>query len=72
MSQLQKASNIKEIYKQFDNQKPLNIEDESFYEEIYCEVVEDLRTELELNDNPSKTFYVSGQSGSGKSTALNF
>ena len=72
MSQLKKATNIKEIYQQFDNEKPLEIEDIEFYIDIYCEVIKDLRVELELNDNYSKTLYISGQSGSGKSTALNF
>lgn len=67
-----KATNIREVHKVFIP-KPLTLEDgKEFYVDIYKEDLEKLGIDLELNDDFSKTFYVTGQSGNGKTTALNF
>ena len=43
-----------------------------FYVDIYHKDLLNLRKNLKLNRIPDKSFFVTGQSGNGKSTALNF
>ncbi len=69
---LKKAVNMIEAYQVFEIQKPLDENDKEFYVDIYKDDLNTLRKNLFLNRIPQKTFFVTGQSGNGKSTALNF
>ncbi|MCK9372900.1 MAG: hypothetical protein M0P91_06855 [Sulfuricurvum sp.] len=69
---MQKCTNIEEIARAFDGQKPLSVAERDFYVSIYDDKIERLRTEILINRIPTKTFYVCGQLGNGKSTALAF
>lgn len=70
---LKKAVTIEEAYQVFDTQNPLSPEDNNeFYIDIYKKDLLNLRKDLFLNVIPDKSFFVTGQSGNGKSTALNF
>lgn len=69
---LKKAENMVEAYQVFETQKPLTKDDLEFYVELYKKDISKLRKELILNPIPNKSFFVTGQSGNGKSTALNF
>ena len=67
-----KASTITEIAQQFDPSKVLTLEDKDFHEDIYRSTIDPLKTKLIVNQIPTKTFYLCGQIGMGKSTALNY
>ena len=69
---LKKARTIEEAYQVFETQKPLNQDNKEFYVDIYHQDLLNLRKDLVLNLIPDKSFFVTGQSGNGKSTALNF
>ncbi|MDL1964951.1 MAG: hypothetical protein LWW98_11640 [Deltaproteobacteria bacterium] len=69
---LKKATTIEEAYQVFDTQNPLDQVNKEFYVDIYHEDLLKLRKDLVLNLIPDKSFFVTGQSGNGKSTALNF
>lgn len=69
---LKKAKNIIEAYEVFETQHPLEAKDKDFYVDIYQKDITNLRKALIFNSIPDKTFFVTGQSGNGKSTALNF
>lgn len=69
---MQKCTNIEEIARAFDGQKPLSVAERDFYVSIYDDKIDRLRTEILINRIPTKTFYVCGQLGNGKSTALAF
>ncbi len=57
----------------FETQKPLDQEeDEEFYVDIYKNDLNNLRKRLITNSIPHNSFFLTGQSGNGKSTALNF
>lgn len=71
--ELKKAATIEEAYQVFETNVPLNREqNREFYVDIYHKDLLNLRKELKLNQIPDKSFFVTGQSGNGKSTALNF
>lgn len=67
------ATNIKEIKKNFrHNQRFLPAEDENVYEDsLFGEQMRKLSQNIEDSDINYDTFYITGQSGNGKSTALN-
>lgn len=67
---MKKAETIKEIYKAFAPEKFLNKEDEAFYVDLYKRDLRRFVNELEENDIPTKSFFIAGQSGNGKSTIL--
>ncbi len=69
---MNKARDIKGVYNVFETQRPLEITQSEFYIELFKDTVEHLAIELDFNEEPNKTFYVTGQVGNGKSTALNF
>jgi len=67
-----KASNIIEIAQQFDPSQVLTTEDKDFHQNIYDTTINPLKTKLLLNQIPTKTYFLCGQIGMGKSTALNY
>ncbi len=67
-----KASNIIEIAQQFDPLQVLTTEDKDFHQNIYDTTINPLKTKLLLNQIPTKTYFLCGQIGMGKSTALNY
>ncbi len=66
---MKKASTIKEIFNIFDPQKYLEQNTKSYYVDIYKDFTDDLNDRLELSDG-EETIFVAGQSGNGKSSAL--
>jgi hypothetical protein len=52
--------------------KAIEKKQSDLYVPIYDEEIKDLRQRLMLSELENQTFYLAGQSGSGKSTALNF
>ena len=66
------AQNLEELYKNFTPSKYLTQEEKEFYIDLYGNKIKKLERQLLLSENRQETFYVSGQSGSGKTTALHF
>ena len=66
---MKKASTIKEIFNIFDPQKYLEYDTKDYYEPIYKDFTDDLNDRLELS-NSQETIFIAGQSGNGKSSAL--
>ena len=66
---MKKASTIKEIFNIFDPQKYLEYDTKDYYEPIYKDFTDDLNDRLELSDS-QETIFIAGQSGNGKSSAL--
>ncbi|MEA3353862.1 MAG: hypothetical protein U9Q33_08615 [Campylobacterota bacterium] len=67
-----KATNIVEIAQQFDPSKVLTKDDKDFHQNIYENTMKPLKTKLLINQIPTKTYFLCGQIGMGKSTALNY
>ncbi len=69
---MKKAANINEFANNLIPENFLKPEDKDFYVPIYADILEVLRN-MVLNDQvESQTFFVAGQAGTGKTTALNF
>ena len=69
---MQPAKNIKEIKQVFRfNDKYLNEEDKDFYVNLYEKDMRKLEIDIEDSQIHYDTFYITGQSGNGKSTAVN-
>lgn len=68
---MKKATNIEEIYDVFAPEKFLKKDDIAFYVDLYGDKFKEFVTALKYNKVPSKTFFIAGQSGNGKSTVLN-
>ena len=66
---MKKANTIKEIYNIFDPQQYLNSTTKDYYVSVYEDFTDDLSSRLELSDT-QETIFVAGQSGNGKSSAL--
>lgn len=66
------ASNLLELYKNLTPSRFLTKEEKEFYVGVYDEKISLLRLDLLLQESNKLTVYVSGQSGSGKTTALHF
>jgi len=69
---MQKASNLIEVSQIFDPQKALTRDDKEIHTDIYQNIIKTLKTKILINQVPSKTFFIYGQAGMGKSTALNY
>lgn len=73
MEQKIKISNsVEDIAKYFDGGIALSGDKSDFYEELFKEEVKQLTMRLSNEQNPKATYYALGQSGSGKTTTLNF
>lgn len=68
---MKKATSIKEIYSVFAHEKFLKETDKEFYVDLYGSDFKKFVIALENNEITSKTFFIAGQSGNGKSTVLN-
>jgi len=68
---MKKAETIEEVYHIFAPEKYLTKEDKDFYVNLYGEKLNRFVTALKFNQIPSKTFFIAGQSGNGKSSVLN-
>jgi len=66
------AKTLKELYNNLDPLEFLTKENAHFYVPVYEETIDEIRRDLIWSDNPMHSIYLSGQSGSGKTTALNF
>lgn len=69
---MKKATNIKELTENLNPLQPLSKEDENVYVPIYDNILDSLRDMIINEQLPNQTFFVTGQEGTGKSTALNF
>jgi len=69
---MKKATTIHELADNLDPSLPLGKEDKDIYVPIYNDILSKLRDRV-INDKlESRTLFVAGQSGTGKTTALNF
>lgn len=68
---MKKATSIDEIYSVFAHEKSLKKEDKDLYVNLYEKDLKRFVNALIKNQIPTKTFYIAGQSGNGKSTILN-
>ena len=66
-----KATTIKEIFGNFAQEKYLDVETQEFYVNLYSKDLQRFVTALKDNQIPSKSFFIAGQSGNGKSSVLN-
>ena len=66
-----KASSIKDIYNVFIHEEYLQEKNEDFYVPLYQRQLKKFITALMQNMIPSKSFFIAGQSGNGKSSVLN-
>lgn len=70
---MRKATNLIELFKVLVPSNYLGPDrDPEFYVKVYEDKLDTLRFSIQYDPNPQKTFYVTGQSGTGKTTALNF
>jgi len=69
---MKKAESLQDIKRVFRyNDKYLAEEDANVYENLYARSMKKLELEIEDSEIHYDTFYITGQSGNGKSTALN-
>ncbi|MEM7660130.1 MAG: hypothetical protein AAF399_28735, partial [Bacteroidota bacterium] len=66
------ASNLIELFQNLVPSQYLTPADKELYVPIYEQTLKDLRFSILTNPLPTQTFYVAGQTGTGKTTALNF
>jgi len=69
---MKRANNIIELFQNLNPIVFLKPEDTEFYVPLYEEEIGEIKVELLHGLGNYKTIYVSGQPGSGKTTALNF
>lgn len=69
---MQKAANINELANNLIPENFLKPEDKDVYVPIYAEILEVLRNMVIDDQVESQAFFVAGQAGTGKTTALNF
>ncbi len=67
---MKKATTIKEIYSVFAHEKFLKADDKDFYVDLYETDFKRFVVALKNNEIPSKAFFIAGQSGNGKSSAV--
>ena len=67
---MKKAETIEEIYKVFAPEIFLTKDDLGFYVDLYKDDLKIFITALKYNQIPTKSFFIAGQSGNGKSTVL--
>ncbi|MEM7179531.1 MAG: hypothetical protein AAF518_01355 [Spirochaetota bacterium] len=68
---VKKATNLKELRNAF-LPDPLTTDKSEYYVDIYSKQIEKLRISILTSESQRETFYIAGQIGTGKSTALNF
>lgn len=66
------ARTLRALYNNLNPSDFLTPENSQFYVEIYSRQINEIRKQLLWDENEYQTIYVTGQSGSGKTTALNF
>lgn len=66
---MKKASTLKEVFNIFNPQKYLQYDTKDYYINVYDDVLDDLALRFELSDT-EETIFIAGQSGNGKSSAL--
>ncbi|MEM1220490.1 MAG: hypothetical protein AAGH79_16330 [Bacteroidota bacterium] len=66
------ATNMVELVRNLAPARLLTQADKEFYVPIYSDVLRKLRYQLVVSQSKKETYYTSGQSGTGKTTALNF
>jgi len=66
-----KAETLKEIFRNFAQEKYLTKETKEFYVNLYNRDLRRFVTALRDNQIPSHSFFIAGQSGNGKSSVLN-
>ncbi|MEM8526966.1 MAG: hypothetical protein AAGG68_20170 [Bacteroidota bacterium] len=70
---MKKAENIIELYRNLNPFKPLDPHmDKDQFINFYKNIIDDLRFQIIMGDIPQQTLYVTGQTGTGKTTALLF
>ena len=69
---MKRAKTINELADNLDPSLPLGKEDKNVYVPIYDELLSKLRDRIIHDKLESRTLFVAGQSGTGKTTALNF
>ena len=69
---MQPANNINELANNLIPGKFLTRDDANVYVPVYEELIRDIRDRVLHDQLPQQTIYASGQSGTGKTTALNF
>lgn len=70
---MKKAENIIELYRNLNPFKPLHPHaDKDQFINFYQNIIDDLRFQIIMGDIPQQTLYVTGQTGTGKTTALLF
>ena len=75
MKKLSPAQTLEEAYKALDPEKyldPAKEEDRRRYVPLFKEEMKEIAADLLMNENSTLTICVTGQSGSGKTSALNF
>lgn len=66
------ARTLRELYNNLNPLEFLTKENRHFYVDVYGHIIAEIRKDLLWSDEPRQTIYITGQSGSGKTTALNF
>lgn len=66
------ARTLRELYNNLNPLEFLTKENRHFYVDVYGHIIAEIRKDLLWSDEPRQTIYLTGQSGSGKTTALNF
>lgn len=69
---MKEATTINELADNLDPSMPLGKGDKNVYVPIYDEILSQLRDRIIHDKLDSRTCFVAGQSGTGKTTALNF
>ena len=66
-----RANTIEDIYHNFAQEKYLDRDSKAFYVNLYADDLKRFVTALRDNKIPTKSFFIAGQSGNGKSSVLN-
>jgi len=69
--EMKKAETLKEVYHIFKPENTIKEETREFYVDIFKEDMQRFVFDLENLDNPRQTYLIAGQTGNGKSSALN-
>ena len=72
-SKIKPAANLVDLWNRLEEKDALKLEDKDFYIPIFDAIItEELRIKLLQGQHPTKSYYLIGQVGTGKTTALNF
>jgi len=66
-----KATNLDEVFNNFEGNKPLSEDEYDFFVNIYDKKLKRFIGSIQRNDNYENIFFIAGQRGNGKSTILN-